>query len=44
LPQPDLHEARKHCLAQLARLPATGYPVEISAALRALADEVDRHT
>lgn len=44
LPQPDLRQARKHCLAQLARLPGAGYPVEISTALRALADEVDRHT
>jgi nicotinate phosphoribosyltransferase len=44
LPQPGLHEARKHCLAQLARLPGKDYPVEISAALRTLADEVDRQT
>jgi nicotinate phosphoribosyltransferase len=42
LPQPTLEEARAHCLAQLARLPAFPYPVEISPALRALAGEVDR--
>jgi nicotinate phosphoribosyltransferase len=43
LPQPTLNEARAHCLAQLARLPKTfPYPVEISPALRALAEEVDR--
>ncbi|HEX6267972.1 MAG TPA: nicotinate phosphoribosyltransferase, partial [Burkholderiales bacterium] len=44
LPQPDLAAARAHCLAQLGRLPGRNYPVEISAPLRALADEVDRHT
>jgi nicotinate phosphoribosyltransferase len=43
LPQPGLEESRKHCLRQLARLPkAFPYPVEISPALRAAADEVDR--
>lgn len=45
LPQPDLAEARAHCLSQLARLPkAQPYPVEISPALAALAEEVDRRT
>ena len=44
LPQPDLAAARKHCLAQLDRLPGRRYPVEISPAVRALADEVDRST
>ena len=43
LPQPSLEESRKHCLSQLARLPkAFPYPVEISPALRAAADAVDR--
>ena len=43
LPQPTLEQSRQHCLRQLARLPqAFPYPVEISPALRALADEVDR--
>jgi nicotinate phosphoribosyltransferase len=43
LPQPSLEESRKHCLRQLARLPkAFPYPVEISPALRAAADAVDR--
>ncbi|HET9350007.1 MAG TPA: nicotinate phosphoribosyltransferase [Burkholderiales bacterium] len=43
LPQPSLEESRKHCLLQLARLPkAFPYPVEISPALRAAADAVDR--
>ena len=43
LPQPSLEESRKHCLRQLARLPkAFPYPVEISPALRAAADVVDR--
>ena len=43
VPQPSLEESRKHCLRQLARLPkAFPYPVEISPALRAAADEVDR--
>jgi nicotinate phosphoribosyltransferase len=40
LARPALAEARARCLAELARLPAPA--VEISAALRALADEVDR--
>jgi nicotinate phosphoribosyltransferase len=41
--QPRLEESRKHCLRQLARLPkAFPYPVEISPALRAAADAVDR--
>ena len=44
LAQPTLAEARAHCLAQLQRLPGKDYPVEISPALRALADEVDRST
>ncbi|MEW6689220.1 MAG: nicotinate phosphoribosyltransferase [Pseudomonadota bacterium] len=53
LPLPDLNAARAHALAQLERLPgplrslesaATPYPVEISAALRKLADQVDRLT
>ena len=48
-----LESARKHALEQLARLPvplrslqpaAAPYPVEISAAVRALAGEVDRRT
>jgi nicotinate phosphoribosyltransferase len=43
LPQPSLEESRKHCLRQLARLPkAFPYPVEVSPALRAAAEEVDR--
>ena len=43
LPQPSLEESRQHCVRQLSRLPkAYPYPVEISPALRALADEVDR--
>jgi nicotinate phosphoribosyltransferase len=42
LPQPDLAAARRHCLEQLARLPAPGYRAEIAPALRALAAEVDR--
>jgi nicotinate phosphoribosyltransferase len=42
LPQPGLAAARERCADQLARLPAP--QVEISAALRALADEVDRTT
>jgi nicotinate phosphoribosyltransferase len=43
LPQPSLAESRAHCLRQLSRLPKTRpYPVEISPALRALAEEVDR--
>lgn len=44
LAQPDLAAARAHCLAQLERLPPGDYPVEISAALRALAEQVDRIT
>lgn len=53
LPAPRLDSVRRHCLEQLARLPsalralepaAVPYPVEISPALRALADEVDRLT
>ncbi|HEX6266804.1 MAG TPA: nicotinate phosphoribosyltransferase, partial [Burkholderiales bacterium] len=44
LPQPDLAAARKHCLAQLDRLSGKPYLVEISPAVRALADEVDRST
>jgi nicotinate phosphoribosyltransferase len=45
LPQPSLAESRARCLAQLGRLPAgKDYPVEISAALHALAAEVDRRT
>ena len=52
LPRPKLAAARERALAQYARLPAplgaleaaAAYPVEISAALRALADEVDRAT
>lgn len=47
--QPTLAEARAHCAAEIARLPAglrrlprgQPYPVEISAALRALADRID---
>jgi hypothetical protein len=42
LPQPSLQQARAHCLAQLQRLPGNDYAVEISPALKALADEVDR--
>jgi nicotinate phosphoribosyltransferase len=43
LPQPSLEESRKHCLRQLSLLPkAFPYPVEISPALRAAADAVDR--
>ena len=43
LPQPSLEESRERCLRSLARLPkAFPYPVEISPALRAAADEVDR--
>ncbi|HTN50375.1 MAG TPA: nicotinate phosphoribosyltransferase [Burkholderiaceae bacterium] len=50
---PTLPEARAHCKAQLATLPAElrrldppwpVYPVAISAAIAALADEVDRAT
>jgi nicotinate phosphoribosyltransferase len=44
LPQPALGAARAHFLAQLERLPGKDYRVEISAALRALADEVDRRS
>ena len=45
LPQPELADSRRHCLDQLARLPKTlPYRAEISPALRALADEVDRST
>ena len=53
LATPPLESARKHALDQLARLPvplrslqpaAAPHPVEISAAVRALADEVDRQT
>ncbi len=44
LPQPTLQDARAHCLSQLARLPGKDYRVEISAALRELAAEVDRRT
>jgi len=40
LARPALAEARERCRTELARLPAPA--VEISAALRALADEVDR--
>jgi nicotinate phosphoribosyltransferase len=40
LAQPTLAEARAHCLRELGRLPAPA--VEISPALRALADVVDR--
>jgi nicotinate phosphoribosyltransferase len=43
LPQPRLEESRKHCLRQLSLLPKLSpYPVEISPALRAAADAVDR--
>jgi nicotinate phosphoribosyltransferase len=50
VPLPSLAEARAHCAAQLARLPghlrrlelAPPYPVEVAAALRALAAEFDR--
>ena len=43
LPQPGLEESRKHCLQQLSLLPKVSpYPVEISPALRAAADAVDR--
>jgi len=44
LPQPSLAASRAHCLAQLERVPEGAYPVEISAALRALAEQVDRIT
>jgi nicotinate phosphoribosyltransferase len=53
LPAPTLEASRKRALEQLARLPAAlralepaaePYRVEISPALRALADEVDRQT
>ena len=44
LPQPSLAASRQHCLAQLERVPEGAYPVEISAALRALAEQVDRTT
>jgi nicotinate phosphoribosyltransferase len=44
LPQPSLRESRQHCRSQLERLPGKDYPVEISPALRALAEEVDRST
>ncbi len=44
LPQPELAASRAHCLAQLQRLPQAEYPVEISASLRALAEQVDRNT
>jgi nicotinate phosphoribosyltransferase len=44
LPQPGLAASRAHCLAQLERLPRGEYPVEISPALRALAEQVDRAT
>ncbi|TAK84464.1 MAG: nicotinate phosphoribosyltransferase [Betaproteobacteria bacterium] len=44
LPQPDLASSRAHCLAQLRCAPEGPYPVEISAALRALAAQVDRVT
>ena len=45
LPQPDLAGSRRHCLDQLTRLPKTlPYRAEISATLRAAADEVDRST
>ncbi|HEX6320587.1 MAG TPA: nicotinate phosphoribosyltransferase [Burkholderiales bacterium] len=44
LPQPGLRESRALCLSQLGRVPGKDYAVEISPALRALADEVDRHT
>jgi nicotinate phosphoribosyltransferase len=40
LAPPALAEARARCRADLARLPAPA--VEISSALRALAEEVDR--
>lgn len=49
-PLPTLAQGRAHCAAELARLPAAlrclpraaqPYPVEISAALRALAEQVD---
>jgi len=51
-PLPSLDAIRDHCADQLARLPeplrrlepGAGYPVEISAALCELADEVDRET
>jgi len=42
LPQPSLAESRERCLRDMARLPAP--KVEISPALRALADQVDRQT
>ncbi len=44
LPQPGLNESRAHCLSQLDRLPGKDYAVQIAPALRALADDVDRHT
>jgi nicotinate phosphoribosyltransferase len=44
LPQPGLAASRAHFLAQLERLPGRDYRVEVSAALRALANEVDRRT
>jgi nicotinate phosphoribosyltransferase len=45
LPQPALVESRAHFLEQLRRLPERlPYPVEISPALHALAEEVDRRS
>lgn len=51
LPLPDLAADRAHAAAQLARLPeplrrleSFDYPVEVSAALRALAAEADHHS
>jgi nicotinate phosphoribosyltransferase len=44
LPQPGLAASRAHFLAQLERRPGRDYRVEVSAALRALANEVDRRT
>jgi nicotinate phosphoribosyltransferase len=42
---PGLAGSRRYCLEQLRRLPKSApYPVEISCALRALAEEVDRRT
>ncbi len=44
LPQPDLAASRAYCLSQLERLPEPPYKAEISAALHALAAQVDRVT
>ena len=44
LPQASLAASRQYCLSQLERVPQGDYPVEISAVLRALAEQVDRNT